>query len=160
MSWDIKSLCFFIYIYITVSILYKKIFFFMIYFWHQGDVAEFEMLPNQEMWLFLVTFSQGSLKVIRTFSFIFLILFQKKLFIYLVVLSLSCSMWDLVLWPGIELLPPAMRVQSLSHWTTREVPLIFFYIPLNTGQHGSTAKKNPMFIISLEAYELEFLGTI
>ena len=94
----------------------------MIYFWHQGDVAEFEMLPNQEMWLFLVTFSQGSLKVIRTFSFIFLILFQKKLFIYLVVLSLSCSMWDLVPWPEIEPRPRALEAWSLSYWTTREVP--------------------------------------
>ena len=34
----------------------------------------------------------------------------------------SCSMWDLVLWPGIEPRPPALGALSLSHWTTREVP--------------------------------------
>jgi len=34
--------------------------------------------------------------------------------------TLSCNMWDLVLWPGIEPGPPCIR--SLSHWTTREVP--------------------------------------
>ena len=28
----------------------------------------------------------------------------------------------LVLWPGIELRPPALGMQSLSPWTTREVP--------------------------------------
>ena len=36
--------------------------------------------------------------------------------------SLSCGMWDLVLWPGIKPGPPAFRAWSLSHWTTREVP--------------------------------------
>ena len=34
---------------------------------------------------------------------------------------LGCSMWYLVPWPAIELLPPALRTWSLSHWTTREV---------------------------------------
>ena len=29
-----------------------------------------------------------------------------------------CGMWDLVPWPGIELMPPALGTQSLSHWTT------------------------------------------
>ena len=35
---------------------------------------------------------------------------------------LSCSMWDLVPWPGVELKPPALGLRSLSHWTPREVP--------------------------------------
>ena len=35
--------------------------------------------------------------------------------------TFSCSMWDLVPWPGIKLGPPALGAQSLSHWTTREV---------------------------------------
>ena len=43
-------------------------------------------------------------------------------FIYLAMLGLSCSMWDLVSWPGIEPRPPALGVWSLSCWTTREVP--------------------------------------
>ena len=35
--------------------------------------------------------------------------------------TLSCSMWDLVPWPGIE--PgPALGARNRSHWTTREVP--------------------------------------
>ena len=33
-----------------------------------------------------------------------------------------CGMWDLVPWPGIELAPLALEVQSLSHWSIREVP--------------------------------------
>ena len=33
----------------------------------------------------------------------------------------SCSMWDLVPWPGIKLGHPALRAWSLSHWATREV---------------------------------------
>ena len=42
--------------------------------------------------------------------------------IYLVALGLSCGMWALVPWPGIEPGPPALGVWDLSHWTTREVP--------------------------------------
>ena len=46
----------------------------------------------------------------------------KKLFIYFAVLDLSYSMWDLVLLTRDGTLAPALGVQSLSHWTTREVP--------------------------------------
>ena len=35
--------------------------------------------------------------------------------------TLSCGMWDLVPWPGIEPGNPALGVQILSPWTTREV---------------------------------------
>ena len=35
----------------------------------------------------------------------------------------SCSMWDLVPWPRIKPMPHASGAQSLSHWTTREVPI-------------------------------------
>ena len=34
----------------------------------------------------------------------------------------SCSVWDLVPWPGIQCGPPALRAWGLSRWTTREVP--------------------------------------
>ena len=33
--------------------------------------------------------------------------------------TLSCTMWDLVPWPGIKSGPPALGAQSLSHWTTK-----------------------------------------
>ena len=36
----------------------------------------------------------------------------------------SCSMWDLVPWTEIKPGPPALGTWSLSHWTTREVPVI------------------------------------
>ena len=35
--------------------------------------------------------------------------------------ALSCCMWDLVPWLGIEPRPPALGVWSLSHWTTRGI---------------------------------------
>ena len=35
--------------------------------------------------------------------------------------TLSCSMWDLVPWAGIESRPPALEIWSLSHWTPKEV---------------------------------------
>ena len=52
------------------------------------------------------------------------------LFIYLTEPGLNCSAWDLwslfrhvgSSWPGIEPGLPALRAQSLSHWTTREIP--------------------------------------
>ena len=39
-------------------------------------------------------------------------------------------MWDLVSWPGNELGPPALGMQSLSHWTTREVLAHALFSPL------------------------------
>ena len=42
------------------------------------------------------------------------------------IVGLSCGMWDLAPWPGIEPWLPAMGAQSLSHWTTRELPHFFF----------------------------------
>ena len=40
-------------------------------------------------------------------------------------LDLSCSMWDLVPWPGIEPGSLLLGMWSLSHWSTREVPDTF-----------------------------------
>ena len=36
--------------------------------------------------------------------------------------ALSCCMWHLVPWPGIETRSLALGAPSLSHWATREVP--------------------------------------
>ena len=40
-------------------------------------------------------------------------------------LSWPCSVayGILVPWPGIEPMPPAVEVQSLNHWTSKEVPV-------------------------------------
>ena len=58
-------------------------------------------------------------------SFLFICFY---LFIYLAAPGLSCSMWDLVPWPGMEPKLPALGAQSLSHWTIREVPSTASYI--------------------------------
>ena len=58
------------------------------------------------------------------------ILFLKAItFIYLAVLGLSYGMQDLFLvpWPGIKPGPHALGVQSLSHWTIREVSILFLF---------------------------------
>ena len=50
--------------------------------------------------------------------------------------TLSCGMWDVVLWLGIEPRPPALGAWSLSHWTTREVPLylpLFLFLDVSSG---------------------------
>ena len=52
---------------------------------------------------------------------------------FLAAPGLSCSMQDLQWWhvgsivpcPGIKLEPPALGVQTLSPWTTRELPGVF-----------------------------------
>ena len=51
---------------------------------------------------------------------------KKLLFIYLAALGLSCGMQGLVPWPRIEPRPLTLGPQSLSLWTTREVPMICF----------------------------------
>ena len=40
--------------------------------------------------------------------------------------TLSCNMWDLVPWSGIEPRPPALKAWSLSHMKTREVSVLNF----------------------------------
>ena len=47
------------------------------------------------------------------------------LFIHLTALGL-CSMWDLVPWPEIEPGSPGLGAQCLTHWTPREVSIIYF----------------------------------
>ena len=39
--------------------------------------------------------------------------------------SVAACMWDLVPRPGMEPRPPALGVQGLTHWTTREAPVGF-----------------------------------
>ena len=50
----------------------------------------------------------------------------------------SCHMWDLVPWPGMELRPPALNTQSLSHWTTSEV--------LEPKQSRNATQPTPVFL--------------
>ena len=38
----------------------------------------------------------------------------------------SCSMWDVVPWPGMGPRPPALGAWRLSHWATREAPWLLF----------------------------------
>ena len=74
--------------------------------------------------------------------------FLKKIFIFLAALGLSCSMWDLVPWPGIESRPPALGAQSLSHWTTREVPFVAFYCWVKYSQWSAVFKSRMGFLFS------------
>ena len=41
---------------------------------------------------------------------------------------LVVARWDIVPWPGIKPRPPALGVQSLSLWTTKEGPLLLFWV--------------------------------
>ena len=54
-----------------------------------------------------------------------------------IIQALSCCMWDLVLWLGIEPGPPALGVQSFSHRTTREIP------PQSILEHAHCPQKKP-----------------
>ena len=59
------------------------------------------------------------------------------IFIYLAALGLSGDMWDPVSWPGIEPRPPALGVQSLTHWSTREILKVdIFYIDIEWVNHN------------------------
>ena len=54
----------------------------------------------------------------------FFIRILKKSFIYFWPHLAECEI--LVLWPGLEPVPPAVEVQSLNHWTARDAPLLLF----------------------------------
>ena len=62
---------------------------------------------------------KGAPELSETQSLFFFFLY---LFIYLAVLGFSRGMQDLFPLPGVEPRPPALGAQSLSQWTTREVP--------------------------------------
>ena len=57
---------------------------------------------------------------------VFIVFFQtkKNLFFFFFWPCVACGI--LVPRPGIKPIPPAVEVQSLNHWTTREVPLEAF----------------------------------
>ena len=76
------------------------------------------------LWFFLYMFCCGTAKH-RIF------IAECGIFIC-VMQTLSCGMWDLVPWPGIEPRPPALTMCHLSQWTSREVPQDTF----NVGLHG------------------------
>ena len=57
----------------------------------------------------------------QNFLSLFIIILKNT---YLFASGLSCSMRDLVPWPGNEPGSPSLGAWSLSHWTTREVPFL------------------------------------
>ena len=64
------------------------------------------------------------------------VLFFKYNFIYF--LAVPCGVWDLVPPPGMEPKPPAVEVQHLNHWTSREVP------PLPCYEYPCTPASQPL----------------
>ena len=65
--------------------------------------------------------------------------FLKYLFIYLAAPGLSCGMQALT---GIKPRPPALGMQSLNHWTTRDAPVLSFLISLPSPAPQSGDLKN------------------
>ena len=70
--------------------------------------------------------------------------------------TLSCSMRDLVPWPGIEPRSHVLGAQSLNHWTIREVPIWFWPTPgWEQSQYISVSYKCPQKTsINLENHEI------
>ena len=58
--------------------------------------------------------------------------------------TLRSGMWDLVPWPGNEPGSHEFRVQNLNHWTTREIPYVYFRL----GKWGYTKSKFERFSYS------------
>ena len=71
------------------------------------------------------------------------------------ICHLSCGMRDLVPSLGIEPRPPALGVQSLNHWTTKEVPESFrflnklYHIPLSQIP-GNSSNRNHSFCCQVQ----------
>ena len=106
----------------------------------------------------LLAFGKGGVKMLdhphkeelsHQLLFWFVCLF---VFIYLAAPGLSCSMRDLVPWPGIEPGPPALEVWSLNHWTTREVPNCCFLL----GVYAQGAEMHTFDIILWYCAEIPF----
>ena len=66
----------------------------------------------------------------------------------------SFSVWGPEAWPGIKPGPPALEVQSLRHWTTREVPhLMIKFFHLHGWAAGGDALQNEVWWYS--SYSLD-----
>ena len=57
--------------------------------------------------------------------------------------TLSCVLWHLVPQLGIEPWPSALGAQSLSHWTTREVPCLHLVVTVTKGFCGPSRDNRP-----------------
>ena len=55
-------------------------------------------------------------------------------------------MWGLVPWQRVEPRPPALGVWSLSHWTGREVPCIWFFFLM-------CGSKNKIYLLRLLSFK-------
>ena len=87
-----------------------------IMFWLYPDSGSFlERRAQTWSWVHVKNFEPNSYRYTNTS------LSQPNFFIYLAAPVLSCPMWDVVPWPGIEPRSPALGVQSPSHWTTTKV---------------------------------------
>ena len=70
-----------------------------------------------------------------------------------VLQTLSCSMWDLVPWPGTELQLPALGVRDFTRWTMREVQDLF----LRSGNQNELREKKEMKAIFFNLRNLVIL---
>ena len=66
--------------------------------------------------------------------------FPYSLFIFN-FLAIWHGLWDLVPWPGIKPMPPALDVWSLNHWTAREIPLYWVLVLFCLTETGSSYTK-------------------
>ena len=78
--------------------------------------------------LLLSNFKMHSLVLLFLQIFIYFIIYFFRLLWVLVaacrLLVVACR-WDLAPRPEMEPGPPTLEAQRLTHWTTREVPLVF-----------------------------------
>ena len=81
-----------------------------------------------------------------------------------VACKLSCGMWDLVPWLRTEPGPSALRAQSLSHWTTREVARLRFWTQLvnliNKTQGDSLYRTHSWLIVLVLQISRDLQATI
>ena len=81
--------------------------------WNAAYSFKFSLFDNDNNFIWVYCFKLHAILFFMTFFFNTYLL---------PVLGLSCSMWDLVPWPGNEPGSLALGAWSLNHWTIKEVP--------------------------------------
>ena len=84
-------------------------------FWHQWHLGVFVCIFNIYFYLF-IWLHQLFIVACKTFH------------LHCSMQTLSWGIWDLISRLGFELGLPALGAWSLSHWTTREVPPVTFWM--------------------------------
>ena len=103
--------------------------------------------PLQAFWKFPILLLPYGLLIL---FFCHTALILELTFYLFICIFIVCSMWNLILWLGIQPGPPTLGTLSLSSWTTRKVPILGLWFTLSNDPFIGEGNGNPLQCSCLE----------